>query len=400
MGSPEPPLCPPLLLPVAYCLARGSCFRKVEQKIAARFTLGGSAGAAPSCSKFPWLAFSMHAWPNLCMAFSRSDGLLSLCLPAQPMGRSVRAANGQPSDVGRYQAKAWHVEAALVHRREAVRSQLPRGQVAREVAVVRQRLLQRVEAALRRAQQRPRRARRRVLQVEEHACAWPQHARDLAERRLRVRDGAQHLHARSGSCGRRRRRGARRTGARLWARRRARRPRTRVDTTASTVAVCTGRASALPPRKLTRGAARAPYAASSASRAYGIIAGLGSTATTRVSPSCRACATSVCQGSGCHSKAQDDWRSRTPAASKRRARAHIVREVDARAHAELPCARLIASRPHTCSQSWVPARLRTPPPGRQRALMPAGGRRGPPSLPRDACEYLSVTSRLSPSFPA
>jgi len=87
----------------------------------------------------------------------------------------------------------------------------------------------------------------------------------------------------------------------------------------------------------------------------------------------------------------------TPAASTRRARAHIVREVDARAHAELPCARLTASRPHTCSESWVPAGLRTPPPGRQRALTPAGARRGPPSPPQGACGRLSVTPGFHPA---
>ncbi len=61
MGSPEPPLCPPLLLPVASCLARGSCFRK--------------SGAKKCCPIYTrWLSGSGHQllkfagpWPSQCM---------------------------------------------------------------------------------------------------------------------------------------------------------------------------------------------------------------------------------------------------------------------------------------------------------------------------------------------
>ena len=79
-----------------------------------------------------------------------------------------------------YQAQARHVEAALVCQRQAVRLEQLRVNVPREVAVVSQGALQRVQNSLRGAQERPPRPRSSMLNEQERA-AGPQHAPDLAE---------------------------------------------------------------------------------------------------------------------------------------------------------------------------------------------------------------------------
>lgn len=106
---------------------------------------------------------------------------------------SVSGAHGQASNVRCYQAKSRHNKLLLVDKRQPVRLELLRSHIAREVAVVCQGLLQRVEQALRQAQERPSLARGCVLNKEKSA-AGPQHAPDLAQSSSGVGDGAQHLH--------------------------------------------------------------------------------------------------------------------------------------------------------------------------------------------------------------